>query len=710
MATGTDTGGNSFSIPDASSSGTNTATRNSSSGGSTSYYDAVSGDSRFGFKGPGSTTGSAGSIPGLKINSQGQATDNAGNLSMDKAPSNPTVYPVMSANKAITDLNGKKATFNDIQSGVANQQLANTQLGTFDANQAQDKAVKDAASAPSNTLNDIKDIVSGSTQDQNNSLKEVDNQATQAYNDYKNRVDQIRRGTFPLSPDQQAQVDYTKYQFDRLQQEQIVANKNYEGAMKQLGVVSGRDRFAPEIQTGLMQQVVADGITKIADIEAKAANTMATLRQGFQDSNYKLINDSYSALTNLLKQKSDTINQIAQNTKAAADFALNVHNQQYQEDQNKLKEYQANKEAIFASGIKTPYVNKNGEIQQSADGRSFGTEAEFQQATGMTIQEAEQKGLVTQMDSTDTPLSLAELKAYGLPYGTTQKQAAEMGITPSSDSGGGGGTVSTFETDENGKTWKVTTKDGVQTSKVEQKLSDKVPTESIDGMGQDLQSLTGYGQGDPNGDNYVSADSYNEGLQNWTSQGFSAKTYYDNFKKYINPDHQNEYNYYPKANGATSTQNNSGLNASDALNSGGLTINGQQVKGWSSVANKLPLLNSDGSEKKLPQVYPPGSNGGQCGVWVRNLVNKQGLDYPKLGDTLTSKAKAVRDHGTQFGGPGEVIVTNESKSTGHVAYVIGANYKGYILAESNYGLNGKVSYGRVIPYGSKSIIGFIKPS
>lgn len=138
-----------------------------------------------------------------------------------------------------------------------------------------------------------------------------------------------------------------------------------------------------------------------------------------------------------------------------------------------------------------------------------------------------------------------------------------------------------------------------------------------------------------------------------------------------------------------------------------------QVKGMTQKASPLPLLNLDGSTKTpnipLAKAYPAGSIGGQCGVWVRSIVNKMGLTYPSVGNSLAEKAATARKYGST---PrvGSVVLTSENKVNGHVAYVVGKNQQGWVLAESNYGLNGKVNYGRVIPYNSPSILGFINPT
>lgn len=154
------------------------------------------------------------------------------------------------------------------------------------------------------------------------------------------------------------------------------------------------------------------------------------------------------------------------------------------------------------------------------------------------------------------------------------------------------------------------------------------------------------------------------------------------------------------------------LKVSGSFNGAGNAIDSKQVKGYSAGANKLPMIKMD-NQKVAPitSAYPQGSRGGQCGVWVRSIVNRQGYDYPPVGDTLASKMATVKKYGSPISQArqGSVLITAENKKTGHVAYILGRSPKGFIVAESNYGLNEKVSYGRVIPYNSPNIIGIINP-
>jgi hypothetical protein len=103
----------------------------------------------------------------------------------------------------------------------------------------------------------------------------------------------------------------------------------------------------------------------------------------------------------------------------------------------------------------------------------------------------------------------------------------------------------------------------------------------------------------------------------------------------------------------------------------------------------IPLKTGQDLATSLKSVAPAGAFGGQCGVFIRNMAKRFGLDYPKLGDTLASKTAVVQKYGVPISQAkiGSVMVT----------------------AESNYNLNEKVNYGRVIPFNSSKIVGVINP-
>ena len=152
------------------------------------------------------------------------------------------------------------------------------------------------------------------------------------------------------------------------------------------------------------------------------------------------------------------------------------------------------------------------------------------------------------------------------------------------------------------------------------------------------------------------------------------------------------------------------LDLNKAKSSGGLTFN-QVGSGTNNALSKNTGANTALLAAATTK-YPQGATGGQCGVFVRNIANSFGLDYPKLGDYLSTKTAAVKKYGVPLSqaGVGSILVQNDDPKAGHVSWIIGQNDQGYIVAESNYGNNEKITYGRVVPYNSKHIVGVINPN
>jgi 5-bromo-4-chloroindolyl phosphate hydrolysis protein len=133
----------------------------------------------------------------------------------------------------------------------------------------------------------------------------------QDYNDYQTKVTQLQNGTFPLTSEQQSQIDSMRASFDRLKEIQKTANENYEGGVRILGIVTGREQYAPEIAGADIKQSVDQGIAKIADIETKAMAAIAELKRGFLSDDYKMITDSWDATQKYFSQKDDELGKLS---------------------------------------------------------------------------------------------------------------------------------------------------------------------------------------------------------------------------------------------------------------------------------------------------------------------------------------------------------------------------------------------------------------
>lgn len=185
----------------------------------------------------------------------------------------------------------------------------------------------------------------------------LDQQAQTNYDNYTAQVAQIANGTFPLTPSQQAQYNALQGQFEQLRQQQLTANKNYTGAITNLGIRAGRSRYAPDVEQGEIQGAINLGLSKIADIDTKSSAALASLQQGFEDNDYKLINAQYGALQDLMKEKNDSLASMQQSIKDQLDAQTQKIAQQ-----KSLMDIETSTISNVVQAVMTDALNPDGSI------------------------------------------------------------------------------------------------------------------------------------------------------------------------------------------------------------------------------------------------------------------------------------------------------------------------------------------------------------
>ena len=172
------------------------------------------------------------------------------------------------------------------------------------------------------------------------SLNDINAKTDQAFQDYQQSLAQLQNGTFPLTADQQAQVDSANALLQQSVDDQKTANAAYQAGINKAGAVSGRSMYAPEVQMGELKGAIDQGIKKVTGIEATALDNIAKLKAGFQTQDYTLINDQYKALTDNLAAKSKAITDIYTAVQNAADktqqYNLDVQKQNDLDKQNAI--------------------------------------------------------------------------------------------------------------------------------------------------------------------------------------------------------------------------------------------------------------------------------------------------------------------------------------------------------------------------------------
>lgn len=127
------------------------------------------------------------------------------------------------------------------------------------------------------------------------------------HQNYQNQLNQFASGTLPLTPNQQAQLDALQHSFDVIKAAQKDYNQSYTNGQTVSEERTGRSMYANEIASGNIKRTIDEGLAKIAEIDSKAAQAIAQMRQGFEDANLKIITTAHDDYSKWMKDKTDSL-------------------------------------------------------------------------------------------------------------------------------------------------------------------------------------------------------------------------------------------------------------------------------------------------------------------------------------------------------------------------------------------------------------------
>jgi hypothetical protein len=364
---------------------------------------------------------------------------------------------VASSKKAEDRLNNIKADITNIDQGIANQNAQKAMgMSTMTPSEEENRKV---LMGLSDSLNKATDAVnggttgttgtgdtSGTTGTGNAETDALQSQITQgranldaAFNTFQQQAQSYANGTLPLTAEQQAQVNELQRQFDNAKQEQLKANANFEGGTNIASIVSGRNRYAPEIALGQLKAAVDSGNAKIADIDAKAVAAVAQMKQGYRESNYKMIESAYKIYQDYQTQKSQEIQKQIDTVTAAAKDARDYAYETIEKPKNDILTELAKNGApseIRVSVMNAPTVeealNNAGDWLQTATGQM----GDYLQYKRDTISQGLTPDLYTNWKvKDDAAQSKAKAnEAYASAYASAKGKAAADGeINPIDD-------------------------------------------------------------------------------------------------------------------------------------------------------------------------------------------------------------------------------------------------------------------------------------
>lgn len=202
-------------------------------------------------------------------------------------------------------------------------------------------------------------------------IQDASNKIDEAYQQYASDLAKLRAGTFPLTADEQMHLSSTEEAFDDLKASQLLANKNYENAIRIAGIAAGRQRYAPEIEAGNIAQAVNLGIKRIAELDRKKALTLSELRSAIFDKNYKMIGENYDRFREYTTDKMNAMKDIYTIAKDEQDRVDAIISEQNKLIADSMKELDKQKADIIRdaskSGAPTDIISAIQEADSLAD-------------------------------------------------------------------------------------------------------------------------------------------------------------------------------------------------------------------------------------------------------------------------------------------------------------------------------------------------------
>jgi len=308
-----------------------------------------------------------------------------------------------------------------------------------------------------------------------NELNQINAERQTQLDEYNKQVENIMNGTFDMSPAEKAQLQDIQNMIDRQREEMNKLNAAQLGAVKVLGIRSGRQRYAGEIDIGNIGAEISSGAKRIRDIEQTGVQLLNAAKVAMQDKRMDLLDDAMKNFNETVNARQSAVQDMYDNLMKYDALALQKNRElreQMKEDAASMeKAIQASREGtilgLVQQGITDPiqlmnYANYDDQGNQVGDitfKEISDTLAALNKAKtqpdrfstiggpgeGLYQVEYNDDGSIKDVmeilrprpkvteDEGEELLTPSEAAALGVSYGTTKGQAAAMGISPTGE-------------------------------------------------------------------------------------------------------------------------------------------------------------------------------------------------------------------------------------------------------------------------------------
>ena len=127
----------------------------------------------------------------------------------------------------------------------------------------------------------------------------------------------LSNGITPLKPEEQAQIDGLKLQYQELIDAQKLQNISASGTANIRGYQRGAAEYDPSFQTKTIGTIITAGANKIADLNIKMASAVAQLTMAFRNNDIANIKTLDETLRTNAKERQDTLQKVIDDAQKA---------------------------------------------------------------------------------------------------------------------------------------------------------------------------------------------------------------------------------------------------------------------------------------------------------------------------------------------------------------------------------------------------------
>ena len=203
---------------------------------------------------------------------------------------------------------------------------------------------------------------------QNDALKSIDAEISYANSKYEALMATADAGQAALLESIQKTFEVRKFEMERI-------NTAALNTQQLLGSRSGRQRYAPEVQSSILSEEERSGLVRLTEIEALELQTIAAAQQAATEQDFLLVNSLLNTRAGLRGERNDIVQNMYDlavqeetraQTRAAFEVNLQTSIQQYEQTESTFRrEEQEYQTSYLAQNL--VQVADDGTIQQVSD-------------------------------------------------------------------------------------------------------------------------------------------------------------------------------------------------------------------------------------------------------------------------------------------------------------------------------------------------------